>query len=306
MSSAESRPPDDAAECDVVVVSYKQRERLLACLASIAAASPRARLIVVDNDSDDGSAAAAGKQFPAADVVALDRNVGFAAAVNKGVARGHAPFVLLLNNDARLRVGALEAMVAALAEDGVGAAGPRLLGPAGETELSVGRTLSPWNEAYFRALEAAYRDGTGPAAERIRRRYDRSGDVSSLTGACLLLRRDAFEKVGGFDERFFLYAEDVDLCRRLRRAGFRLRYVAEAVVEHDRGASGAVVPAVTALHYRRSQIAYYDKHFGVLATWSLRLYLALRFATKRLLARNAADRQLAGDLLGVTLRWPGE
>jgi len=134
----------------------------------------------------------------------------------------------------------------------------------------------------------------------------RSRAVRSLSGACILLRRDAFAAVDGFDERFFLYAEDVDLCLRLRAAGGKLVYVAEAVVEHDRGASSAGDPAATALHYRRSQIAFYRKHHGVLATTALRAYLALRFGCRRLFGRGAPQRRLAGELLRVTLRETGE
>jgi GT2 family glycosyltransferase len=289
---------------DVIVVSYNQRDRLLAGLASVADAD--ARLIVVDNDSVDDSAAAVRQRFPRADLVELERNIGFGAAVNRGAALGNAPYILLLNNDARLRAGALEALTTALQSPGVVAAGPLMLGAEGECELSIDRTLSTWNEARFKLIELLYRDGRGPLAASVQRRMARSRAVRSLSGACILLRREAFERVGGFDERFFLYAEDVDLCLRLRQAGGKLMYVAEAVVEHDRGASRATDPAATALQYRRSQIAFYRKHRGVLATSTLRAYLALRFAIKRLVGRGRQQRQLAGDLLRLTLRETGK
>jgi hypothetical protein len=286
------------------VVSYNQRDRLLAALASVRAASPSARLIVVDNASSDGSVTAARAAFPGADIVALPRNIGFGAAANLGVARGAAPYVLLLNNDARLGPDALLHLRRALALPGVVAAGPRILDEAGFPELSVDRTLSPINEARFKLIESLYRYGRGPTAGFMRRRMARSREVRSLSGACILMRRDAFERVGGFDERFFLYAEDVDLCVRWRRAGDRLRYAADAVVEHDRGASAAVAAGASALHYRRSQIGYYRKHHGALASAALRAYLALRFALKRLLGRRR-QRQLAGELLRLTLRETG-
>jgi len=290
--------------CDVIVVSYNQRDRLLAGLASVPSAGTR--LIVVDNASVDDSAAAVRQRFPAADLLELERNVGFGAAVNRGAARGDAPYILLLNNDARLQPAALETLSAALQDPEVVAAGPLMLGPEGECELSIDRTLSPWNEARFKLVGLLYRGGRGPIAASIRQRMSRSRPVRSLSGACMLLRRDAFERVGGFDERFFLYAEDVDLCLRLRQGGGKLLYVAEAVVEHDRGASSATDRAATALHYRRSQIAFYRKHRGVLATSTLRAYLALRFAIKRLVGRGRHQRQLAGDLLRLTLRETGK
>jgi len=291
---------------DVIVVSFNQRERLLAGLASAQAASPAAHLIVVDNASADGSVAATREAFPAADVLALEENIGFGPAINRAAARGAAPYILLLNNDARLQPGALECLTRALDAPGAVAAGPLLRGGQGECELSVDRTLSPWNEARFKLLEFFYRSGHGPAAARVQRRMAQSRPVRSLSGACILLQRAAFERVGGFDERFFLYAEDVDLCLRLRQQGGTLLYAADAVVDHDRGASTATAPDATALHYRRSQIAFYRKHRGALATQALRFYLALRFATKRLLGRNRQQRQLAGELLRLTLRETGK
>jgi hypothetical protein len=298
---ADNAEPPNGVLYDVVVVSYNQRERLLACLAAAAAAKPAVRLIVIDNASVDGSAEAAAAAHPDADVIALPENVGFAAAVNRGAAIGEAPYILLLNNDARLGPGALEKMRRALDNERVAAVGPRLLGPDGQIELSLDRTLSPWNEARFRVLGALYGSGRGPMAARVRRRYETSRDVLSLSGACILLKREAFDEADGFDQRFFLYAEDVDLCLRLRQSGWRLRYVADAVVEHDRGASSATAPAATALHYRRSQIAFYRKHRGALATRGLRLYLACRFAIKRLFARGEDQRRLAADLLRCAL-----
>ena len=297
--------PVEKPPIDVVVVSFNQRERLLACLASARAASGAVRLIVVDNASEDGSADAARQRFPDAEVLAMSANLGFAAGVNRGVAAGRAPYILLLNNDARLQPEALEALRAALRPPDVGAAGPRLTGPGGELELSLGRTLSPWSEAWFRILGALYRDGRGPAAAAVERYYGRDRLTRSLTGACILMKREAFEQVGGFDERFFLYAEDVDFCRRLRQRGWTLAYAAGARVVHDRGASGATRPATSALHYRRSQLVFYRKHHGELAAGALRLYLAVRFATARLLARGER-RKLAAELLRWTLREAGK
>lgn len=292
--------------CDVVVVSYNQRERLLAGLASARQAAPSARLIVVDNGSLDSSAAAASDAFPEAQVVALDRNIGFGAAANRGAARGDAPRILLLNNDARLEAQALERLHEALDEPGVVAAGPLLRGHEGEYELSINRTLSPWNEARFKVVELFYAYGRGPLTGWVRRRMSRSRRVRSLSGACILLDRDAFEEVGGFDERFFLYAEDVDLSLRLRQRGGELAYVAGAEVVHARGASTATAAAASARHYRRSQIAFYRKHRGVLASRALRAYLALRFAIGRLLGRNRRQRELAADLFRLALRETGE
>lgn len=290
---------------DVIVVSYNQRERLIACLESVRALGSGIRTFVIDNASTDGSAEAVEERFPEATLLALAENAGFAAAVNLGAKLGNAPHILLLNNDARLRPEALAELEAALEPEDVAAAGPRLLGENGQVELSVGRTLSPANEARFRLLEALYRDGRGPAQGWVERSYARSRDVTALSGASVLLKRKAFDDVDGFDERFFLYAEDVDLCRRLRSTGWRLRYIATAEVDHDRGASSAKDPAAVALAYRQSQLLFYKKHHGALAASALRLYLAFRFALKSVVGRGDR-RRLARRLLRWTLREAGQ
>lgn len=287
-----------AAVLDVVVVSHRRRRLLLECCASVERDEVPTQLIVVDNASDDGSPAAVRERHPEAVVVELGRNAGFAAAVNLGLAAGAAPAVMLLNNDARLRPGAAPRLLGALEQVGVVAAGPRLVGPEGQVELSTGRTMSPWNELFFKVLESLYRDGRGPLAGAVERYYGRPRETASLTAACLVVDRVALEEVGGLDERFFLYAEDVDLCRRLRQQGGHLRYVPEAVVEHDRGASGTDDPLAVALAYRRSQVALYRKHLGSWAVPPLRAWLALRYGTAALLARGATRRQACS-----VLRW---
>lgn len=244
---------------DVVVVSYQGRDLLLRCCRSVGEHAPEARLLVVDNASTDDSAAAITGAWPQATVLELATNLGFAAACNRGVAAGAAPLVLLLNPDAELTAGALASMALALQEDeGCAAAGPQIRGPGGELELSVGRTMSIANDIMFKLLGPLR--NVFPLTGILERRYRRSRTVASLSGACLLVRREAWEAVGGMDEAFFLYAEDVDLCHRLRQAGWRLRYVAEARVRHARGAVTGRDPAATRAHFRASQRRFYEKH----------------------------------------------
>lgn len=252
---------------DVVLVSYERRDLLLRCCASVRMHAPQANLIVVDNASSDGSAAAVTRECPAARVISLPRNLGFATAANRGAAAGSAPWILLLNPDAELTPEALPALGRALEANGrCAAAGPRIRGEQGELELSVGRTLSPANDAMFKLLER-WR-GKALLAACLERRYRRSRAVTSLSGACMLVRRSAWEQVGGMDEGFFLYAEDVDLCLRLRAAGWRLRYVAEAEIRHRRGAAASLDPTATLSHYRDSQRRFYAKHRSA---WQQRL-----------------------------------
>jgi len=290
---------------DVVIVSYNERDLLLACCESARASSPETRVIVVDNGSSDGSADAVRGLLPSADLLEMETNLGFGTAVNRGLALGNAPFVLLLNSDARLGDDSLETLVSAMHDPQIAAAGPRLLGNSGQVELSMGRTMGPLNEAAFKLIGSLYRDGRGPLARIIERYYRQDRWTRSLSAACLLLRREALDQVGVFDERFFLYAEDVDLCRRLTLSGWRLRFVADATVEHDRSVSWRKDPLHVALAYRRSQMAFYRKHHGALITHGLRLYLAVRFAIGSLLSRGER-REVARSMLRWTFREAGQ
>jgi len=280
-------------------------DRLLACCESALASGPETRVIVVDNGSSDGSADAVRGCLPSSDLLEMETNLGFGAAVNRGMAVGNAPFVLLLNSDARLRDDSLDVLVSAMQDPRIAAAGPRLLGNSGQVELSMGRTMGPLNEAAFKFLGSLYRDGRGPLGRLVERYYSEDRWTRSLSAACLLLRREALNQVGVFDERFFLYAEDVDLCRRLTRAGWRLRFVADAVAEHERSVSWRKDPLHVALSYRRSQIAFYRKHHGALAAQGLRFYLAVRFAFGSLLARGER-REVARSMLRWTFKEAGQ
>ncbi|HJO03956.1 MAG TPA: glycosyltransferase family 2 protein [Acidobacteriota bacterium] len=289
------------ARVDVVVVSFNRRELLARCCESVAALGEQVHLIVVDNASEDGSADMVQQRFPEASLIRSQRNLGFGGAANRGAAAGNAELLLFLNSDAQLLEGGYEALASALLSNSKTAAvGPHLADEHGRTELSVGRTLSLSNEAWFKILGSAYEARLPLLHGIVDRRYERARQTRSLSAACLLLRREAFDQLGGFDERFFLYAEDVDLCLRLVRAGWHLRYVSEARVRHRRGASAAVRPLMTEHWYRRSQIAFYEKHRSRLALTCLRVYLRVRYA---LLSRfGDSDRRQRAQAVADSLR----
>ena len=267
-----------AAQVDVVVVSFNRRELLAKCCESVAVLGAKAHLIVVDNASEDGSVEMVRQRFPEASLISNDRNLGFSRAVNRGAGAGNASLLLLLNSDAELLPGAYAALTAALCNDSrTAGVGPHMTDQNGRTELSVGRTLNLSNETWFKCLGAAYEARLPLLQGFVELCYTRSRRTPSLSAACLLLRREAFDQLGGLDERFFLYAEDVDLCRRLVRAGWHLRYIPEAQVRHHRGASAAELPFMTERWYRNSQIAFYDKHRSRIALTCLRTYLRTRY-----------------------------
>ncbi len=262
---------------DVVIVSYNTKTDTLACLRSLFAAPPSGlnRTWVVDNASGDGSVDAIRQAWPKVDVIALEKNAGFGAANNVALRRSDAALVLLLNSDTIVPAGQIDALVARLEATGAVAAGPRLVDGEGRPEISYGRMLSPLTELTqrFRVRVAARSSGWA-------RRYATAlvadeRQVDWVSGACLLLRREAGAAAGFFDERYFLYEEDVDLCAALRARGGRVFFTSQAEVIHLRGRSQTSSGAAGPSHYDRSHVAFYQKHRPGWAPW-LRGWLRIR------------------------------
>jgi GT2 family glycosyltransferase len=222
-------------DLDVVIVTFDTREVTLDCVARL----DRGRAIVVDNGSTDGTSEAVAGRFPDAAVVRLERGVGFAEACNRGAAVGDAPLVLFLNSDVLAGPGALDVLVGALeARPDAVAAGGRLVDPGtDDTQPAYAPQRYPGLGALLArvtGLEVLVGGGPDPAllAERGTIACDQPA------GACLLVRRDALDAVGGWDERFWFWYEDVDLARRLRARG-ALLHVGAAVFEHLGGGTFA-------------------------------------------------------------------
>jgi N-acetylglucosaminyl-diphospho-decaprenol L-rhamnosyltransferase len=253
--AAQGRPAVHA-----VVVSYRSEATLRGCVEPLAA-MPDVQVTVVDNASPDGSVATIA-DLPV-DVVRSPRNGGFSYGCNLGAARGKAPLLLFINPDARIDQAALDALHEALRSDPAAAlAGPRILEESGELAWSqrrFPRQRSTFAQALFLHRlwpRAAWTD------ELIRdpEAYTRPAMPDWVSGACMLVRRRAFEEVGGLDEEFFLYCEDTDLCSRLTSAGHRIRFEPRATVHHVGGASSSA--GETQALAARSRVLYARKHLG--------------------------------------------
>ena len=269
-----------APRLDIVIVSYNARADLEACLASLHDAPPRLdhHIVVVDNASTDGSAERVAARWPAARVVRNPENVGFARANNIGIRATSGDLVLLLNSDTLVPGGALDRLVAALERAPEAAiAGPRLVGRDGVAEVSFGRMIGPWNEARQRLLVAAHARGLGPVRRHVEQSTRHEQWPDWVSGACLLVWRADAERVGLLDERYFMYAEDVDFCAAIRARGRRVLFTPDAEIVHLRGRSRAAAPEATRHAYRRSQLAFYEKHHPAWAP-VLRTYLRLKGA----------------------------
>lgn len=244
-----SGPNGDAVT--VVVVSYNTRDALRRCLAAL----DDVRVIVVDNGSEDGSGAMVRTEFPTVDLVETGENLGFARANNVGAARATTSLVIFLNSDAYADSGAIARLAAAFEDETVVAAGGRLRNPDGSLQESVAGSLT---------LRAVFLEQT--LLERLFGGYwktralptDRPSVVTQVMGACLMTRRG----LEPWDERFFLYCEDTDLCLRLRRRG-KILYVPDAGFEHDLGTSSRREPWRGIARYNRGKELYFRIHHGI-------------------------------------------
>ena len=262
----------------IVIVSYNARRDLEACLDSLAAHPPATphEIVVVDNASTDGSAAAVEARAPGVRLIRQPSNGGFAAANNVGIRQTSGECILLLNSDTVVPNGAIDALIGRLrARPDAAAAGPRLVDAAGKPELSFGPMISPLAELRQKTVSALYARGAQPARSWVERATAREHLVDWVSGAALLVYRRDAEAVGLLDERFFLYTEDVDFCASLRARGRAILFTPAAEITHLRGRSRASAPAAMNAAYRRSQLAFYEKHHP---RWArvLRLYLRLK------------------------------
>jgi GT2 family glycosyltransferase len=252
------------SSCAVVIVNYNTCGLLRACLESVSTHGA-ASIIVVDNGSNDGSTEMVRAQFPHVQLVETQQNNGYGAAANTGIRVSSAPYVLLLNSDILLKAGALTALTNCMERSPkVGIAGPRLLNPDS--------TLQP-SCFPFPSLLDIFLDTThlGQMARLIPflgglylRTWNHTHErrVPWLSGAALMIRRAAFDQVGGFDERFFMYYEETDLCRRMGKAGWQTHFSPAAEIIHLGGGSTQKIRAAMMVQFYQSLDFYYQRHYS--------------------------------------------
>ncbi|HSM54690.1 MAG TPA: glycosyltransferase family 2 protein [Candidatus Sulfomarinibacteraceae bacterium] len=292
----------ESVDLSIIIVSWNVRQLLRHCLQSIAAnrGDLRLQVIVVDSASADGTPDMVREQFSWVHLIACEDNVGFPRGNNIGLKEARGRYILLLNPDTRVLGNALTAMTHYLqAHPAVGVVGPQLLYADGEIQSSRRR---------FPTLLTAFFESTWlePWAPRSVLNYYRVGelgadfiqDVDWVMGAALMTRQEIVQQVGPLDEAYFMYSEELDWCRRIRQAGWRVVYLPSAQVIHYEGKSSE--QAVTARHinFQRAKLRYYRKYHGRLICTLLRLYLLLNYiwqlgleAVKYLLGHRRALRR---------------
>jgi N-acetylglucosaminyl-diphospho-decaprenol L-rhamnosyltransferase len=294
---------------DVVTVNWNAGEQLRNCLQSLADASQQdhqlASVTVVDNASSDGSAD--GLSFPGLplQVVRNQANRGAAVAYNQGAARGSAEYLLFVNPDTVLSPRAIDTAVAVLESPShrkTGLASIQFRDETGRIATSCARFPSPWSMT-VRAL-GLDRIGWLPSYVMSEWPHDETRIVDHVSAAFFLVRRRVFDEIGGFDERFFVYLEDLDFCFRVHLAGWNTVYVAEAQAFHKEGGTSERVPDRRITYALRSRLSYAQKHFGLggramvsLATLALEPMIRLARAAGRRSMQEAATVVRAYRLL---------
>jgi hypothetical protein len=264
----------------VIIVSWNVRELLRRCLESLVLPRGTFEVIVVDNASSDGSPETVRTDFPHVRLVRNDENRGFPSANNQGLDLSNGRTLLLLNPDTEVVGDALATMVGYMdAHPEVGGLGPQLCNPDGSLQSSRRR---------FPTLSTALVESTVIQEwwkdNRILRRYymsdtpdDAIQPVDWVVGACLLVRREAYEQAGGLDEGFFMYSEEMDWCRRIRDAGWEIVYLPTATVIHHEGKSSEQVVAERHIRFQSSKVRYFRKHHGSVQGEVIRWFLLLTY-----------------------------
>jgi N-acetylglucosaminyl-diphospho-decaprenol L-rhamnosyltransferase len=278
----------EPVDVDVVVVAFNSSATLRESVETLAAA-PEIHVIVVDNASDDGSADAV--RDLDVNVIEAASNRGFASGCNLGAAAGASPYVVFLNPDARIDRHSLALLAREAEAPGVGAVAPRILSSEGELEHSQRRfpsLVSTFAQALF--LHRLFRRSAWTdEVVRDDAVYESPQSPDWVSGACVLVRRSVFEEVGGWDESFFLYSEDTDLCRRIRSAGYDVRFQPAATVTHIGGQSSPRAGLLPLL--ATSRVRYAAKHSSAGSAVLTRVGVALSALTHMLVARRSDVRE---------------
>jgi len=255
----------------IIIVSWNVAKDLSNCLKSIGEYPPSGEfeIIVVDNASTDGTVEAVEKNFPEVVIVNNRKNMGFAAANNQGIKLARGQHILLLNPDTIIHPNSIDQLISFMEDNSdVGACGPKLLNEDGTVQRSV-RRFPSFRAAFYRHTIFKL---LGIFKKQYRKwlmkdfSYDCQAEVCQLMGAALLTRKSVLEEVGGMDERFFMYYEEVDLCYRIKKAGWRIVFTPESEVTHLGGRSAEQVPAGKRIMMLMSMLAFFKKHKGRFAT----------------------------------------
>ncbi len=280
-------PRSPLIDLSIIIVSWNVCDLLRRCLQSIAAGQGDLHLdvIVVDGGSVDGSPQMVAQEFPEVHLIACRENVGFPKGNNIGLMQAAGRYIMLLNPDTEIVDAALPRLVAFLDSHlDVGVVGPQLLCSDGRVQSS--RRRFPTLVTAF--LESTWLQPYAPA--RILRHYyaldlpDAAvADVDWVVGAALMTRREVVGQVGDMDEAYFMYSEELDWCRRIKEAGWRVVYLPAAQIVHHEGKSSEQAVTARHIHFQRARLRYFRKFHGAVPAFCLRFFLLASYVYQLLL-----------------------
>jgi N-acetylglucosaminyl-diphospho-decaprenol L-rhamnosyltransferase len=292
-----------------VVINKNTKEFLRECLGTIMSQDYAGGIsvCVVDNASADGSAEAVLAEFPSVDLVWNSINAGYAKACNQGIGATTEPIVMIMNSDVELAGDTVASLVDhLLSHPEVGVAAPMLLNSDGSLQFSC-REFPSIKTAFFHAFLGLFDAGNAHSAGYKKMDWDHTAtsEVPWVSGAFMAMRRAALDEIGGFDEKYFMYVEDVDLCWRMWRAGWSVGYVPYGPVVHHIGMSSRAVPARMVFHHHMSMLRFHRKTYegpaAPLVTATVAAGLAVRFALIMALNTSFRIRQAFGGAAKVIM-----
>jgi GT2 family glycosyltransferase len=246
-----------------IVVNRNTAELLVRCLDHIFQSDlqPSAQVVVVDNGSSDDSVFRVKERFPQVIVIEAGRNLGFAAAGNRGIQQAKGAFVLLVNTDALLEKSCAQSLLDLMeADPSAGMAGPQLLNADGSFQTSYEAAPTLATETLNRSLLKRLFPAKFPGKSR---RPSKPEQVETLIGAVMMIRREALERVGGFDEGYFFFMEETDLAVRMRQSGWKVVHHPRARAVHLQGATAKSYQAAARIEFYRSRYHFFCKHYGI-------------------------------------------
>jgi len=276
---------DSTPDVSIVIVTWNAKRYVLECLESLYA-HPSSRvmeIIVVDNDSSDGTQEAIRAEFPRVRLIQNQANVGFAKGNNTGMAAAKGRYLCLVNSDVVVPAGCIDTMLNYLEENPrVGLLGPKMLAPGGSIGLSVKNFPTLWNTfCCALGLHSMFPDShVFGGFEPHSFCYSNSADVEVVSGWFWAVRREAMAEVGALDERFFMYGEDMDWCRRFQKAGWRVVYCSEAEALHYGAASSSRTPARFYVEMYRANVQYFRKHHAKASVLAYQAMICLHQALR--------------------------
>ena len=271
-------------QISIIIVNWNTRELLADCIESIYVSPPEGKfdIWVVDNFSSDGSPAMIRESFPEVNFIENNENVGFAKANNQALRISQSEYVLLLNPDTVVKSNAISELILFLDNNpDAGIAGARLINPDGTLQISA----FPFPTLFREFWRMFHIDSVVCLSNYPMKNWDQdqAREIDTLLGACMLIRREALIQFGLFDEEYFIYSEEVDLCTRLNDAGWRLYWVPSAVVIHYSGRSTQQVSEDVFLRLYEGRILYFRKHHSKLSVFVYKLILFAATITRLVL-----------------------